>query len=68
MSTDKIETYIQRTNMEGSDKNLRYTLYLEDVQALYEMIREGRSVDAISLCFQYRKAKGREVFHRLAIT
>lgn len=64
MSTDKIRTYIQRTKMEEANNNLRYVLYMDELQVFYEMIMEGRIYDAIGLSFLYGKAKGYRMARR----
>lgn len=61
MSTEEMNAYIQRTNMEN---DRRYELSLSECRHVCEMIMDNKIFEAVTLIFDYGKAKGYRMARR----
>lgn len=57
-SREKMSSYICRTKFGNLDNAGRYSIYLDEFNVLISMIREGLAYEALTLCFEFGRAKG----------
>lgn len=55
LKQEKMVDYINRTKLENVE---RYTIYTDELDVLYEMMKSGRCYEALILVFMYGRAKG----------
>ena len=60
---ERINTYIQRTGVKNTS---RWEFVLTEYTAVLQMIREGKELEALTLIFNYGRAKGYRMARRVS--